>query len=211
MTTATRALQRALMPGSPAYGEGFGPSKSVVIQGAGAIGTLAAAAAKISGAGQIIMVGAPENRLKIAKKFGVDETINIEDTTKAEERIQKVKSLTSVSHGPDVVVEATGVPAAFREGLEMVRPGGSYVEVGHFVDAGEISINPFLICTRDINLYGSMGYSEYDYETAINILYKNRDQFPFEELITHEFALEDAEKAVLAAEQGKALKAAIVP
>jgi len=50
MTTATRAVERAFAPGGPAYSEGFGPAKSVLIQGAGAIGTLAADAAKISGA-----------------------------------------------------------------------------------------------------------------------------------------------------------------
>jgi len=211
MTTATRALERAFAPGGPAYGESFGPAKSVVIQGAGAIGTLSAACAKISGAGHIIMVGAPAGRLRIAKKFGVDETINIEEVTKPEDRIKMVKELTSASQGPDVVVEATGVPAAFREGLTMVRPGGTYVEVGHFVEAGEIGISPYLICSKDINIYGSMGFSEYDYETSIHLLYDNRNRFPFEELITHEFPLEEAEKAILTAERGVALKASIVP
>lgn len=211
MTTATRALERAFAPGGPAYGESFGPGKSVVIQGAGAVGTLAAAAAKISGARQVIMVGAPANRLRIAKKCGVDEAIDIEQVTNPEDRIQMVRKMTAESQGPDLVVEATGVPAAVPEGLAMVRPGGSYVEVGHFVDAGEIGINPYVICSKDINIYGSYGYSEYDYETAIHMLYNNRDRFPFEELITHEFPLAQAEKAILAAARGVALKAAIVP
>lgn len=211
MTTATRALERAFAPGGPAYSESFGPAKSVVIQGAGAIGTLSAAAAKISGARQVIMVAGEANRLKIAKKFGVDETIDIKEIRNSEERIKMVKERFAATQGPDVVVEATGVPAAVPEGLAMVRPGGAYVEVGHFVDAGEIGINPFLLCSKDITLFGSYGYSEYDYETAIHLLYANRDRFPFEELITHEFPLVDAEKAVLAAERGVALKAAIVP
>ncbi len=211
MTTAARAFERAFAPGIPAIGEGFGPAKTVVIQGAGAIGTLSAAAAKISGAKKIIMVGAPANRLKLAEKFGVDETINIEQITKPEERIEIVKKLIRESQGPDVVVEATGVPAAVPEGLAMVRPGGTFIEVGHFVDTGAASINPFIMCSKDINLYGSYGYSEYDYETAIHMLYYNRDRFPFEQLVTHEFPLAQAEKAILAAERGEALKAAIVP
>lgn len=211
MTTATRAVERAFAPGGPAYSEGFGPAKSVLIQGAGAIGTLAAAAAKISGAREIMMVAGEARRLSIAKKFGVDETIDMKEIRNPEERIKMVKERFSVTQGPDVVVEATGVPAAVPEGLAMVRPGGSYVEVGHFVDAGEVGINPFLLCSKDITLFGSYGYSEYDYDTAIHLLYKNRHRFPFEELITHEFPIEQAEKAILAAEQGVALKAIILP
>ena len=58
-------------------------------------------------------------------------------------------------------------------------------------------------------MFGSYGYSEYDYETAIHLLYKNRDRFPFEELITHEFPIDDAEKEILAAEKGVTLEAAL--
>jgi threonine dehydrogenase-like Zn-dependent dehydrogenase len=32
--------------------------------------------------------------------------------------------------GADVVVECAGVPSAFLEGIEMLRQGGTFVEVG---------------------------------------------------------------------------------
>ena len=56
MAVSSRALERAYAPGIPTVGEGFGIGQSVVVQGAGAIGLLAVATAKIAGAGNIISV-----------------------------------------------------------------------------------------------------------------------------------------------------------
>ena len=63
----------------------------VVIQGAGAIGLFTLIAAKETGAFKTIMIGAPGSRLELAKEFGVDVTINIEEVTDAKERIEMVK------------------------------------------------------------------------------------------------------------------------
>src|SRR5207245_1401218 len=54
-----------------------------------------------------------------------------------EERIARVRELTRGGYGADVVFEAAGVPAAFLEGLEMLRPLGTYVELGCMVDNGK--------------------------------------------------------------------------
>jgi len=97
------------------------------------------------------------------------------------------------------------------EGIAMLRPGGTFIEVGHYVDRGTVPINPYLLCSKDINLYGSYGFSQYNMETAIHLLYDNKDKFPFEKIITHKFALYEASDAVRAAEKGEALKSSIKP
>mgnify|MGYP001097142345 CR=1 FL=1 len=211
MATASRAIERAIMPGIPSLGEGLGPAKTVVVQGSGAIGLLSAVVAKILGAGKVILVGAPAGRLKISEQFNVDQVINIEEITKPEDRINIVKRLCPFTGGADIVVEATGVPAAVPEGIAMLRPGGTFIEVGHYVDRGTVPINPYLLCSKDINLYGSYGFSQYNMETAIHLLYDNKDKFPFEKIITHKFALYEASDAVRAAEKGEALKSSIKP
>jgi threonine dehydrogenase-like Zn-dependent dehydrogenase len=211
MATASRAVERALWPGMPSIGEGLGPGKVVVVQGSGTIGLLSAIVAKILGAGKVIIIGAPAGRLKICGQFNIDNVINIEEITKPEDRINLVKKLSSFAGGADIVVEATGVPAAVPEGIAMLRPGGTFVEVGHYVDRGTIPINPYVLCSKDINLYGSYGFSQYNMETAIRLLYDKRDDFPFEKIVTHKFSLENATNAVLAAERGEALKSTIVP
>ena len=100
-------------------------------------------AAKETGAFKTIVIGAPESRLELAKEFGADVTINIEEIPDAEERIELVKKETPGGYGADVVFECAGVPTAIPEGLDMVRRGGTYVVAGHFTDVGEVSINPF--------------------------------------------------------------------
>ena len=57
----------------------------VVIQGSGAIGLFTLVAALESGAAKTVVVGAPESRLELARKFGADVTINIEEITEPQE------------------------------------------------------------------------------------------------------------------------------
>jgi len=110
----------------------------VVIQGSGPIGILAVAAAKEIGAGRVICVGAPEEpRLKLAREFGAEATVNIEEIKSPQERIARVREL--VGHfGADLVMDCSGHPTAGPEGIEMLRDGGTYVEMGQFTDAGSI-------------------------------------------------------------------------
>ena len=53
------------------------PYETVVIQGAGPLGLLATANAKVRGARKIIVVGSPAARLEMAREFGADECIPI--------------------------------------------------------------------------------------------------------------------------------------
>lgn len=110
---------------------------TMVIQGAGAVGLGCLVAAKELRGFKTIVVGAPEARLKIAKRFGADVTVNIDEIPDVNDRIKLVKNQTEGQYGADVVFEATGVPSAILEGIDMLRRGGVNVTAGHFTDAGE--------------------------------------------------------------------------
>src|SRR4249919_364675 len=86
---------------------------TVVVQGAGAVGLCTAALARKAGAGRVIVVGAPADRLALARDMGADDVIDI-DATESEARWQRVLELTN-DVGADVVVEAAGSPRAFEE------------------------------------------------------------------------------------------------
>ena len=78
LTSCIRAFNRAIRAGGFTWGD------TVVIQGSGPIGILAIAAAQEMGAGRVICVGAPETpRLALARKFGAEATVNIEEVTNA--------------------------------------------------------------------------------------------------------------------------------
>ena len=112
---------RSVMNAMSQLGE-IDPTETVVIQGSGPLGLLATANAKVRGARKIIVIGAPQARLDLARDFGADVCISVE-TTEAEERLELARSHTS-GRGADIVMEFTGVPAAFVEGLHLARPGG---------------------------------------------------------------------------------------
>lgn len=131
-----RAVERALSLPSWKNEQTLTFGGTVAVLGAGSIGVLTATAARLAGAGTIILVGAPQGALDTARAVGVaDITINI-DEVGPRERVEQVRALTPHRHGADAVFEAAGVPAAFLEGLEMLRPLGTYVELGCMVDSG---------------------------------------------------------------------------
>ena len=131
-----RAVERALSLPSWKNEQTLSFGGTVAVLGAGAIGVLTAAAARLAGAGTIILIGAPQAALDTARAVGVaDVTINI-DQVGPPERIEQVRGLTPHGYGADAVFEAAGVPTAFLEGLEMLRPLGTYVELGCMVDSG---------------------------------------------------------------------------
>ena len=102
LTSCIRAFNRATRAGGFSWGD------TVVIQGSGPIGILAIAAAQQMGAGRVICVGAPERpRLELARRFGAEATVNIEEVRTPEERIARVTQIVRDSRGSGIVYAAT--------------------------------------------------------------------------------------------------------
>jgi threonine dehydrogenase-like Zn-dependent dehydrogenase len=168
---------------------------TAVIQGCGAIGLSTLAAAKETGAYKTIVIGAPKSRLDLAKEFGADLTINIEEVTDPKERIEMVKSETAFGYGADVVFECTGFPKAIPEGIDMLRRGGSYVVAGHFTDVGNVPLNPFLHFTnKQINLVGVWGDDIGHFVRGRPILESGK--YPFGKMVSHKLPLERVKDAM---------------
>ena len=88
LTSCIRAFNRAARAGGFKWGD------AVVIQGSGPIGILAVAAAQEMGAGRVVCVGAPENpRLRLARKFGAEATVDIDEITSSRERVARVREI----------------------------------------------------------------------------------------------------------------------
>jgi L-iditol 2-dehydrogenase len=206
---ATRTVERAFLPGMPGSNDSMGSGKSVVVQGLGTIGLLAAADAKACGAYPVIGIEGNVSRLKLAKKFGVDYVIDINEHKTAEERVVKVRELT-LGLGADVVLEMAGVPAVFAEAIQLVRAGGKVVEFGHFSNVGTVPINPQDIVNKDLDIHGVFAYPNTQINIALRLLQYTKDRFPYKELITHRFDVEHAEDAVKAGRDKTCVKAMIV-
>lgn len=166
---------------------------SVVVQGSGAIGLVTLICAKLSGAGPLIMVGGPKERLDLAKKFGADVVIDIEEVTSVEERTELVKSHTPGGLGAQVVFECAGFLPATPEGLGYLRRDGIFVEVGHFVDMGEVAINiNQLMMRKNIRFEAVWASRREDFIRGLPIL--ERNELPYADMVSHVLPLEDVAK-----------------
>jgi threonine dehydrogenase-like Zn-dependent dehydrogenase len=113
-----------------------------------------------------------------------------------EARVAFVRERTR-GRGADVVIEASGQPAAVREGLEMVRDAGRYVVVGQYTDSGEVSLNPHThLNRRHVTLRGCWGYEFTHLHRGLELMARHRERFRWRELVTREYALAEAGQAL---------------
>ena len=165
------------------------------------------------GAGRVICVGAPEDAAACswrASSAPRRPSISKSSTT-PEERIETVRDIVG-GFGADLVMDCSGHPSAGPEGIEMLRDGGTYVEMGQFTDAGSIKTSWHRICTKDLNVLGSWGFTGNDLPLGVDMLYRTRDKYPWLEMQTlYPFSEEGIGRAVADAMAMKTVKSTIVP
>lgn len=187
---------------------------SIVIQGAGGLGVNATAVARAMGAGTIIVIDGIPERLKLAKECGADEVIDINEAASAPDRISKVMGLTG-GRGADIVAEFVGVPAAIPEGLNMVRAGGTYLEVGNISLGQQVSIDPSMLVWNNKRIVATVMYDPITLPTALDFLVRNKDRFPLANVVSHKFSLDKIDEAFQEAEwsgkQTSTARAVITP
>ena len=109
-------------------------------------------------------------------------------------------------------MDCTGHPSAGPEGIEFLRDGGTYVEMGQFTDAGSITTSWHRICTKDINILGSWGFTGNDLPFGVDMLYRTRKKYPWFDIQTlYPFSEEGIGRAVADAIAMKTVKSTIVP
>jgi L-iditol 2-dehydrogenase len=183
---------------------------TVVVQGAGAVGLSAAALSRRAGAGQVIVIGAPADRLALAMKMGADEVIDLSGTT-PEERLARVLQLTG-GIGADVVIEAAGSALAFEEGVRMARNGGAYVIAGHYTNVGDSTINAHEhINRKHLDIRGCWGSEAGHILRAIAALERYGNEVPWHEIGAKTYGLGHINEALEAAGALRIPKALVDP
>jgi len=111
-----------------------------------------------------------------------------------------------------VVVNATGFPGAWAQALDIVRDGGTVIEVGAFVDMGTETVNPASVCGRNLCLLGVGGEDLAAYEGTLALLARHQASIPFADMVSHRFVLTDAPRAMaLALDADASAKVLITP
>ncbi|MEZ5351080.1 MAG: zinc-binding dehydrogenase [Bryobacteraceae bacterium] len=199
LTTAIHGLERCPV----AWGD------TVVIQGTGPVGLAALAVARQSGAGRIVAVGGPPHRLELARRFGADVAVDVEES-KGVERQQRIVAETG-GYGADVVIECVGHPEAVNEGIELCRDGGKYLVLGQYANAGNISFNPHTITRKQLEVRGSWGFEPRHVDAAMRMLELGSWASLFAAQITHRFPLEEANEALETVRNWRAGKTVLIP
>ena len=142
------------------------PMQKVAVIGAGPIGLLTMLAARLKGAGTVIVVDRSVHRLELAEELGADAVINV-DGTDADAAIREM-----TGGGVDVAFEAVGISSTARLSVEVTRNGGNITWIGN--NAPIIEVDMQSIVTREMSVRGSYGFDETDFAAAIEALSTGR-------------------------------------
>jgi L-iditol 2-dehydrogenase len=187
-----------------------GVQSNVVIQGAGPVGLYSTVLYAEGGAARLIVVGAPAIRLELAKKWGADHVINIEEIPDPAKRKEAILALTN-GRGPDIVVEASGVPSAVREGMDFIRKGGRYVIIGQSSFTAEATFVPGLIMLKHLQITGSTSATISHFYKAVQFIKNKKHRYNFTNMVTNKYSLNQINEAISAMMSGKEIKPVIVP
>lgn len=169
-------------------------NQTLVIQGAGGLGLYAAAIAKEKGA-KVIVIDSVKSRLEMAKKFGADDVIDMNEYPTTEVRERAIKELTN-GKGADIGMELAGVPAAFSEGIHLIRPGGKYVTIGNVSVGQFVEFDPGLLTRKSIRIIPIVRYNPWYLRKSLEFLSSTIDKYSYEQLLDAEFTLDQIQLAL---------------
>ena len=106
----------------------------MAVIGAGPIGLMLVRLARLRGA-SVVAAGRNAGRLQAARALGADETVAVQP---GEDLAAKLRAACGDGHGPDIVIEAVGLPETAEAAVRAVRKGGI--------------VNLFAGCTSDARL-----------------------------------------------------------
>ncbi|MGG4178883.1 zinc-binding dehydrogenase [Virgibacillus pantothenticus] len=176
----------------------------VVVIGPGPIGLLTAQVAKSFGA-KVIITGLTNDKIRLdkAKELGVDIAI---DSQKSD--VQKVVNKITSGYGADVVFECSGTVPAAKQGLDVLRKKGNYVQVGIFSQPA-VPFDLEKVIQHEIHVVGSRSQHSADWEPALALM--NEGKVNAKALVTHEFDITQWDEAYQVIKGGEAIKVLLVP
>jgi len=155
---------------------------TVAVFGCGGVGLGAIAGAAFRGA-RVIGVDVDDAKLDTAKKAGAALGIN----SKASDLHERLAELTE-GRGPDVVIEAIGLPATYRAAVDEVAYAGRVVYIGWAKEQVAYETRPFV--HKELDIMGSRNAMPEDFREVIRMLEAKR--FPVEDAVTHTVAFHEA-------------------
>lgn len=183
LTLKELCLVEPLTVGFHAADRGRVTSEDVVaVFGCGGVGLGAVAGAAFRGA-TVIAVDLDEDKLGTAARAGAAHTIN----TAQSDMHARLEEITG-GRGPDVVIEAIGLPQTFRAAVQEVAFTGRVVYIGYAKE--QVAYETRLFVQKEIDILGSRNALPENFREVIRMLEAHR--FPVDEAVTHSVPMEEA-------------------
>jgi alcohol dehydrogenase len=163
----------------------IGPGDVVAVVGAGPVGLAAIMCARLFSPSHIVAIDLSDTRLKAAREFGADITVNDSQF----DPVTVIRDLTG-RLGADVAIEAVGTSATFELAVKLARPGGRIANVG--VHGKPVLLHLEEQWTRDITI--TTGLVDTSSTPTLMRLVEG-GQLGVGRFVTHYFGLNDFERA----------------
>lgn len=174
-------------------------ARSVLITGTGIIGLMAVTVAKAAGASRIFATDIDPRRRALAERLGASAAFD----PRREGWIEEVRRATR-GEGVDALLEMSGAASALSQGLEAMRNGGTAALLGLF--GGPITVDLNRLCIfKGCTVLGINGRKMFEtWYQMEELLLSGR--LELDEIITHEFPLEEFERAHATMISGEGIK-----
>jgi threonine 3-dehydrogenase len=172
--------------------------EDVLITGAGPIGIMAASVAKHVGARKVVISDLNEYRLNLAKKLGIEHTINV-----SKEKVDKnlIKKL-GMTEGFDVGLEMSGSSVAFSDMLNTMKPGGKVALLGILPNDTKVKWDDVIF--KGLFIKGIYGREMF--ETWYKMVAMIQSGLNIKPIITHKFPVDKFKEGFEIMEKGNSGK-----
>jgi threonine dehydrogenase-like Zn-dependent dehydrogenase len=175
LTSRELCLVEPLTVGAHAVARGrVTQQDTVAVFGCGGVGLGAIASSAFTGA-TTIAIDMDDSKLAIARKAGAAHTIN----TASQDLHTALAELTG-GHGPDVIIEAIGLPATFLAAVEEVAFTGRVVYIGYAKEP--VAYETRLFVQKELDILGSRNALPEDFRFVIRML--ESGSFPVEDAVS---------------------------
>ncbi len=174
-------------------------ARSVLVTGTGIIGLMAVTVAKAAGASRIFATDIDPRRRALAKKLGATEAFD----PRSDAWIAEVRKATR-GEGADVLLEMSGASPALTQGFEALRNGGTAALLGLFKGPVTFDLNRLCIF-KGCTVLGINGRKMFETWFQMEELLLS-GRLELDDIITHEFPLEEFERAHATMISGEGIK-----
>ncbi|WP_010396388.1 L-idonate 5-dehydrogenase [Paracoccus sp. TRP] len=169
--------------------------RRVLITGAGPIGAICTALARLHGAAEIIVTDVQDFTLGIARRMGADRAVNVAENPEA------LNDLAEGKGRVDVVLECSANPHAIAQAISMTRPQGTIVQIGV---AGTLPLPLNLIVAKELRVFGT---HRFDREFAQAVQMISTGRIDLSPMVTETLPATEAQRAFdLAGDRTQAVK-----